>query len=543
MPLKNSKKGRLIVFEGPDGVGKTTLSEHTTNLLKLKGHDVLHYAFPGNEEGTIGRLVYEIQHDKNNYQQISKASLQALHIAAHIDAIETKIIPSFKSGKTIILDRFWWSTHAYGLVDGVSPDILNALIASERAAWQGISPDILFLIDRDEPLRKEPKIKWQKWRNKYLSLQKTENKHYPTTIHRNVGTIEEAMISIDQKLTALEIVSEITFRNNKPRKLTRPKPTIVFDSYWKFAAERQKIYFKRLNKERRPWTEDKILLEHKFTNAYRACDRVSQYLIHEVIYQGNQDINEVFFRTILFKIFNKIQTWEYLVHSLREVTYENYTFDKYDELLMNAIEANERIYSAAYIMPSGKSAFGFDKKHRNNLRLLEKMLEDDVPNRLAESNSMADGYKLLLSYPTLGPFLAYQFITDINYSNITNYSEMEFVVPGPGALDGIAKCFSDYGNYKEDEIIRMVCEDQDTHFERLGIDFESLWGRSLQLIDCQNLFCEISKYSRAAHPEFKGLAGRTRIKQKYTWSGNLNNPWFPPKWKINKKIKSSKHVS
>ncbi len=532
------KKGRLIIFEGPDGVGKTTLSDLTAEQLRISGEEVIQFSFPGNDQGTVGHLVYHLHHDKKFYKNASKAAIQALHIAAHIDAIENRIIPAYTQGKTVVMDRYWWSTYVYGVADAVDKDLLDSLIQAERIAWDDIVPDIVFLVDRNEPLRKEPKKRWSKWRKTYFELQSNENKIYPATIQRNVGTIEDSITSIMNKIDALQLVNRDNVRVNIHTKSKRPTPTVVFDTYWKFATERQRVYFKRLNGSPFPWTKDKILVEHKFTNAYRACDRVSQYLIKNVIYTGPQDINEIFFRTILFKLFNKIETWEYLSHSLEEICYKDYSYEKYDQLLTDAIDANERIYSAAYIMPSGKSTFGFDKKHRNNLRLLERMLADDLPSRLADSDTMKQGFDLLVSYPTLGPFLAYQFITDINYSTTTGYSEMEFVVPGPGAIDGLSKCFSDYGDYSKEDVIRLVCEEQDLHFKRLSLDFQSLWGRPLQLIDCQNLFCEISKYSRVAHPEFKGKAGRTRIKQKYSWTGPLGKPFFPPKWDINESIMS-----
>ena len=60
-----------------------------------------------------------------------------------------------------------------------------------------------------------------------------------------------------------------------------------------------------------------------------------------------------------------------------------------------------------------------------------------------------------------------------------------------------------------------MVERQDSEFERLGLSFQRLGSRRLHLIDCQNLFCEISKYARAAHPDVAGLSGRTRIKQAY----------------------------
>lgn len=44
----------------------------------------------------------------------------------------------------------------------------------------------------------------------------------------------------------------------------------------------------------------------------RAADRVSQYLIRHVAYEGDQAMEEVVFRVLLFKFFNKVGTWERL---------------------------------------------------------------------------------------------------------------------------------------------------------------------------------------------------------------------------------------
>src|SRR5260221_11281963 len=93
------------------------------------------------------------------------------------------------------------------------------------------------------------------------------------------------------------------------------KPTVVYDTYWRFAHERQEIFFKRMRSQPSPWTLDPVLLKYKFTNGYRVCDRVSQYLIRRVIYTGDKSPQEVFFRTILFKFFNRIDTWELLTKS------------------------------------------------------------------------------------------------------------------------------------------------------------------------------------------------------------------------------------
>lgn len=318
------------------------------------------------------------------------------------------------------------------------------------------------------------------------------------------------------------------------------KVTPVFDSYWRFAVERQNVFYQRLIGKPPPWTTDHVISVHKFTNAYRASDRVSQYLIKDVIYRDDlpKSPSEVLFRTLLFKLFNKIETWKLFEHTFGEVTFKNYKFEHYDKVLSQAMKAGGRIYSAAYIMPPGGSAFGHTAKHQNHLRLLERMMADDLAGQLQQLRKMQTAFELLRSYPTIGDFLAYQFVTDLNYSEVTDFSEMEFVIPGPGARDGLRKCFSDSAGLNEAELIRLMVDNQESEFERLGINFRSLWGRRLQLIDCQNLFCEVDKYARVAHPEVAGISGRTRIKQKFSPTGPLDLPWYPPKWGINSKIEA-----
>ena len=116
---------------------------------------------------------------------------------------------------------------------------------------------------------------------------------------------------------------------------------------------------------------------------------------------------------------------------------------------------------------------------------------------------------------------------------------MDFVAPGPGARDGLRKCFVDTGGLNEPELIRLMADLQEQEFERLDLDFQSLWGRRLQLIDCQNLFCEVDKYARVAHPGITGRTGRIRIKQKFVPASDPFDLFYPPKWNLNEKIRDA----
>ena len=218
--------------------------------------------------------------------------------------------------------------------------------------------------------------------------------------------------------------------------------TPVLDTYWRFAAARQEIFHRRVRGEPPPWTEDLVLAGHRFTNAYRAADRVSQFLIRNVIYTGSQTAEEVFFRTLFFKIFNRIETWNSVRDAVGQIRWAEYDFEQYAHALDNIRAMGTSVYSNAYIMPSPH--LGEPRKHRNHLRLLEQMMRNRLPERIANSRSLEEVFQELLHYPSLGRFLAFQFAIDLNYSTLCSHLEMDFVVTGPGARDGITKCFVDY---------------------------------------------------------------------------------------------------
>jgi hypothetical protein len=308
--------------------------------------------------------------------------------------------------------------------------------------------------------------------------------------------------------------------------------TVVYDSYWRFAAERLAMYQRRLSDPNGPWTQDRVLRSYRFTNTYRVADRVRQYLVRDVQYRPDrsQAPAEIFFRTLLFKLFNKIETWELIERENGPLSWQSADFDEIASTLDRAMARGMTIYSAAYIMPAPR--LGGVRKHTNHLLLLRTMMENGLPGRIEQAESLAAVYDMLKPWPGLGAFLAFQYAIDLNYSSMLDFDEASFVVAGPGALDGISKCFVSTEGQSPENIIYMMADAQEREFERLGIQFLGLFGRRLQPIDCQNLFCEISKYARVAHPEVAGKSGRTRIKQGYAGEGMLPRPAFPPRWNV-----------
>jgi hypothetical protein len=289
------------------------------------------------------------------------------------------------------------------------------------------------------------------------------------------------------------------------------------------------MYLRRLGGAPAPWTDDPILRDHRFTNAYRAADRVSQFLIRDVIYGDAvpEDEEDVVFRILIFKTFNKIATWQALEARVGPVSWRGYDFDTY-LCALDEIAARAPIYSPAYVIPPPN--LGEETKRANHLRLIERLMRDGLPRLAAGTDELAEVYERLRSYPSLGPFLAFQFTIDLNYSPVIGADEGQFVVAGPGARDGIRKCFGRAALGIEAEVIRFMADTQEEHFARLGLEFDGLFGRQLQLVDCQNLFCEVDKYARVAHPHVHGVSGRTRIKQRFRPLPDPVGAVFPPQW-------------
>jgi hypothetical protein len=164
------------------------------------------------------------------------------------------------------------------------------------------------------------------------------------------------------------------------------------------------------------------------------------------------------------------------------------------------------------------------------LRLIESAMTGGLPDAVAGATDLRAVYDALLALPSLGPFLAYQYAIDLAYSPVVAADETRFVVPGPGALDGIAKCFTDTGGLSPADVIRWTHDTSHEHFSRLGLEFHDLWGRWPTLIDWQNVFCAVSKYTRISHPHLAGVSGRTRIKQEFRETPAPIDYRFPPKW-------------
>ena len=159
-----SKKKPLIVFEGIEGSGKTTLINYVTKYLKKNNISFKKIREPGGNKNSekIRKLILN---KKNNFNSFTDLML---YLASRSENIEKVVRKNFKK-KIILLDRFTDSTVAYqhyGM--GLNKSIINQI---NKILLKDIKPDITFLnIINMNNLRKRLKIRKNKNRYDYFKI-------------------------------------------------------------------------------------------------------------------------------------------------------------------------------------------------------------------------------------------------------------------------------------------------------------------------------------------------------------------------------------
>ncbi len=315
----------------------------------------------------------------------------------------------------------------------------------------------------------------------------------------------------------------------------------AFKYFFWLRQERMNIFWKRWEGQPAPWTQDGMLEKYRLTNVYRACDRVSQYLIREVIYTpqaAGLSPKDVLLRILVFKVFNKPDTWQYLEEQLGEpLCVANYNALLFSQWLAELKEV-QPIFNGAYIMAGSHRGYPNKRtKHGVWLEIIQQeLLDGEVLDRIIEAKSLEEVYYLLKSCSLIGSFLAYQYSIDFNYSEVINFEENSFTKAGIGAQRGIQKCFELEARYSYEDYVHYTQDNLATLEQRYGYtDFVPLFDRPMTLVDFQGGFCETDKILRVKLPELN-LKER-RIKQVYKPTGDPMTYFFPPKWGLNAYLK------
>ena len=141
-------QGRFVVFEGPDGSGKSTQFRRLSELARAQGVRLGEVREPG---GTaVGERIRQhiVLAKADEGLEMSVRCEMLLYMASRSELVEKKIMPALKRGEMVLADRYVASTLAYqGAAGGLAAADISAVA---RIATRNLMPDLYVVFDIDE---------------------------------------------------------------------------------------------------------------------------------------------------------------------------------------------------------------------------------------------------------------------------------------------------------------------------------------------------------------------------------------------------------
>ena len=278
--------------------------------------------------------------------------------------------------------------------------------------------------------------------------------------------------------------------------------------YWQVERENIRIQ-KEVSKLPPPWTDDSILQQYKFCQVFREEDRTTRWL-KKHIREPMRNSSDVLMAVVIFRWFNWIPTGRTLIN--------NGLLERWDrKKAIEEITKQDKWVTGAYIV---KSPNGMDKvtgvaecishmweRKDYLIEKLEEAIEED-------KCSLEYCWKLLRDYPYMGPFMAYEVVTDLRFTYLLSAAsdKLTWANAGPGAMRGLNRLTGrplDFCQRSHDWCKEMVAL-YDIAIKRLPVNITFRNDLPYELREIEGGLCEFDKYSRI----YKG-EGRTRSVYKY----------------------------
>ncbi len=158
--------GKLLVFEGVDHAGKSTLAAALREKLVHEGLDVVSTRQPGDAGGELGELTRSLCIDKK-WNMHPMANLFAF-LMDRTQNTAMIVEPALAAGKTVICDRWYYSTIAFQFYGKqlMEKYHLNKQFAywMNRVASLNREPDVVYFIERDQAaVERTPDSSWDQF--------------------------------------------------------------------------------------------------------------------------------------------------------------------------------------------------------------------------------------------------------------------------------------------------------------------------------------------------------------------------------------------
>lgn len=290
-------------------------------------------------------------------------------------------------------------------------------------------------------------------------------------------------------------------------------------AFYKFITEREQIRLRKESGLPRPWTEDPILAQYKFTNVRRHNDWTSRQL-RETYYTPNFDAprEDILMNCALARYFG---TFEFM-DSVGWQTWKDFNFDMIERRARDRLFAKMKVFTGAYVITNqGMSLPKEEVVVRYFLSGLHAAVPDivDIVQKTRNWQKTADRMRGINGFGGSG-FMTKEVLLDTTYTSFWFgddhiYESPDFSYPkdwdtwtpiGPGARRGILRILG-YNIRKPPKITeKMLLE----YILKIRGWQTQLWGYGqLSPTDIQFQLCEFDKYERVRF-------GQGRPRNKYT---------------------------
>jgi len=138
--------GKFLVFDGPDGSGKSTQLKMFLQAARDGGLSITEVREPGGTE--IGEKIRDALLEHLDREEMSLRCEMLLYMASRAQLCEQVIAPALKRGDLVVADRFVSSTYAYQGAAGGIP--FSEIDAAAKIAMQNMTPDATLIFDVDQ---------------------------------------------------------------------------------------------------------------------------------------------------------------------------------------------------------------------------------------------------------------------------------------------------------------------------------------------------------------------------------------------------------
>jgi len=180
----------LIAIEGIDGSGKTTIAKFLEEELRKIGYDVVKFKEPTDSE--YGMKIRKILKERN----LSPREELELFLRDRELDVRDNILPALKSGKIVIMDRYYYSTIAYQGALGLDVEEIKELNKKFP------KPDLVLILDV-RPEKALERIKTKRLLNRF------ENLNYLKKVREIFLKLEDNVIVVNAERKLEDVKREV----------------------------------------------------------------------------------------------------------------------------------------------------------------------------------------------------------------------------------------------------------------------------------------------------------------------------------------------